>query len=102
MEETNYDRPARLENHETPVISEAQRTESATGSEEESKVANATEKQGDSTTNPVDSETGQVIYPRKTFVQKMGIKDKPRPNRMLDIALGALRGFTYPSVVYAG
>ncbi|KAF5527214.1 putative MFS-type transporter [Colletotrichum aenigma] len=102
MEETNYDRPARLEDHETPVISEAQRTESATGSEEESKVANATEKQGDPTTNPVDSETGQVIYPRKTFVQKLGIKDKPRPNRMLDIALGALRGFTYPSVVYAG
>ncbi|KAJ5004326.1 putative MFS-type transporter [Colletotrichum sp. SAR 10_66] len=102
MEETNYDRPARLEDHETPVISEAQRTESATGSEEESKVANATEKQGAPTTNPVDSETGQVMYPRKTFVQKLGIKDKPRPNRMLDIALGALRGFTYPSVVYAG
>ncbi|KAF4873084.1 putative MFS-type transporter [Colletotrichum siamense] len=102
MEETNYDRPARLEDHETPVISEAQRTESATGSEEESKVANTTEKQGTPTTNPVDSETGQVMYPRKTFVQKLGIKDKPRPNRMLDIALGALRGFTYPSVVYAG
>ncbi|KAF4917922.1 putative MFS-type transporter [Colletotrichum viniferum] len=102
MEETNYDRPARLEDPETPVISEAQRTESATGSEEESKVANATEKQGAPTTSPVDSETGQVIYPRKTFVQKLGIKDKPRPNRMLDIALGALRGFTYPSVVYAG
>ncbi|KAE9574607.1 putative MFS-type transporter [Colletotrichum fructicola] len=102
MEETNYDRPARLEDHETPVISEAQRTESATGSEEESKVANTTEKQGTPTTNPVDSETGQVMYPRKTFVQKLGIKDKPRPNRMLDIALGSLRGFTYPSVVYAG
>ncbi|KAJ0333144.1 hypothetical protein COL922a_010968 [Colletotrichum nupharicola] len=102
MEETNYDRPARLEDHETPVSSEAQRTESATGSEEESKVANTTEKQGTPTTNPVDSETGQVMYPRKTFVQKLGINDKPRPNRMLDIALGALRGFTYPSVVYAG
>ncbi|KAF0322691.1 putative MFS-type transporter [Colletotrichum sp. SAR11_59] len=102
MEETNYDRPARLEDHETPVISEAQRIESATGSEEESKVANTTEKQGAPTTNPVDIETGQVMYPRKTFVQKLGIKDKPRPNRMLDIALGALRGFTYPSVVYAG
>ncbi|KAF4835874.1 putative MFS-type transporter [Colletotrichum tropicale] len=102
MEETNYDRPARLEDHDTPVISEAQRTESATGSEEESKIASTTEKQGAPTTNPVDSETGQVMYPRKTFVQKLGIKDKPRPNRMLDIALGALRGFTYPSVVYAG
>ncbi|EQB55860.1 major facilitator superfamily transporter [Colletotrichum gloeosporioides Cg-14] len=102
MEETNYDRPARLEDHETPVISEAQRTESTTGSEESSKVANTIEKQGTPTTNPVDSETGQVMYPRKTFVQKLGIKDKPRPNRMLDIALGALRGFTYPSVVYAG
>ncbi|KAF3803800.1 hypothetical protein GCG54_00004981 [Colletotrichum gloeosporioides] len=102
MEETNYDRPARLEGHETPIISEAQRTESATGSEEESKVANTTEKQGAPTTSPVDSETGQVMYLRKTFVQKLGIKDKPRPNRMLDIALGALRGFTYPSVVYAG
>ncbi|KAI8169152.1 putative MFS-type transporter [Colletotrichum sp. SAR 10_70] len=102
MEETNYDRPARLEDHGAPVISEAQRTESATGSEEESKVANTTEKQGAPTTNPVDSETGQVMYPRKTFIQKLGIKDKPRPNRMLDIALGALRGFTYPSVVYAG
>ncbi|KAK2769641.1 major facilitator superfamily transporter [Colletotrichum kahawae] len=102
MEETNYDRPARPEDHGAAVVSEAQRTESATGSEEESKVANTTEKQGAPTTNPVDSETGQVMYPRKTFVQKLGIKDKPRPNRMLDIALGALRGFTYPSVVYAG
>ncbi|KAF9873809.1 major facilitator superfamily transporter [Colletotrichum karsti] len=101
MEETNYDRAPRPADHGEALVTESRATESPTG-ESETKVANVTDKQDLSTANPTDSETGQVIYPRKTFIQKLGIKDKRRPNRMLDIALGSMRGFTYPSVVYAG
>ncbi|KAF4776362.1 major facilitator superfamily transporter [Colletotrichum scovillei] len=102
MEETNYDRPARSVENSTF-------TGHATGVQEQHNGSDADEKSSDkageknmTNAKPVDSETGQVIYPRKTYIQKLGIKDKTRPNRMLDIALGGLRGFTYPSVVYAG
>ncbi|KDN70524.1 putative major facilitator superfamily transporter [Colletotrichum sublineola] len=101
MEETNYDRPAAPVTDSAAVVSETKPVDQLTASKLEDQDENKTD-QNTSNANPVDSETGQVLYPRKTFVQKLGIKDKPRPNRMLDIALGGLRGFTYPSVVYAG
>lgn len=47
-------------------------------------------------------ETGQVVYTRKTYWQKLSIVDKKRPNRMLDIFIGPFKGFTYPCIVYAG
>lgn len=102
MEETNYDRPARPHSQDEGLMSEAQAADSTAGSESEIKAASGNEKQETSSAAPTDGETGQVEYPRKTYIQKLGIKDKPRPNRILDSALGALRGFTYPSVVYAG
>ncbi|KAI3556555.1 major facilitator superfamily transporter [Colletotrichum abscissum] len=102
MEETNYDRPAR-------PVEDSTSTGHATGVREQHNGSDADEKSSDkvdeknmTNAKPVDTETGQMIYPRKTYIQKLGIKDKARPNRMLDIALGGLRGFTYPSVVYAG
>ncbi|KAK1625556.1 major facilitator superfamily transporter [Colletotrichum phormii] len=102
MEETNYDRPAR-------PVEDSTAPDHATGVQEQHNGSDADENSSEKTgennmtnTKPVDTETGQMIYPRKTYIQKLGIKDKPRPNRMLDIALGGLRGFTYPSVVYAG
>ncbi|KAJ0167050.1 putative MFS-type transporter [Colletotrichum tanaceti] len=112
MEETNYDRPARPAGDNTALTS-ALASEDGAAAVEEQHGGDADEKSSDkagdcnssATAQPVDGETGQVLYPRKTYVQKLGIKDKPRPNRcnrMLDIALGGLRGFTYPSVVYAG
>ncbi|KAL2883489.1 hypothetical protein SGCOL_001172 [Colletotrichum sp. CLE4] len=102
MEETNYDRPARpiehriAPGHATGVQEQHNGSDADEGSSEKAGEKNMTN------TKPVDTETGQMIYPRKTYIQKLGVKDKPRPNRMLDIALGGLRGFTYPSVVYAG
>ncbi|KAF6803292.1 major facilitator superfamily transporter [Colletotrichum sojae] len=102
MEETNYDRPARAHNQDEGVVSEVQAADSTAGSDSETKAASGDDKKETPPAVPVDGETGQVEYPRKTYIQKLGIKDKRRPNRILDSALGALRGFTYPSVVYAG
>ncbi|GJD05178.1 major facilitator superfamily transporter [Colletotrichum higginsianum] len=104
MEETNYDRPARPVGDNTALMSENGATDQQQGGDDADETMS--DKAGDSNSandaKAVDSETGQVFFPRKTYIQKLGIKDKPRPNRMLDIALGGLRGFTYPSVVYAG
>ncbi|KZL72382.1 major facilitator superfamily transporter [Colletotrichum tofieldiae] len=102
MEETNYDRPARPISSGASHVCDLEPTilQNVSGSDE--KGRKISEEQNSSGASPVDSETGQVLYPRKGFVQKLSVKDKPRPNRMLDIALGGLTGFTYPSVVYAG
>ncbi|KAF6823016.1 major facilitator superfamily transporter [Colletotrichum plurivorum] len=102
MEETNYDRPARSHGQDEGVVIQSRVADSTTGSDTEAKAASGSDKKQTSAAAPVDGETGQAEYPRKTYIQKLGIKDKPRPNRLLDSALGALRGFTYPSVVYAG
>ncbi|KAK2027472.1 major facilitator superfamily transporter [Colletotrichum zoysiae] len=102
MEETNYDRPATPATDNAAVVSEKKPADHSTDSKLEDHDGNKTVDQNSSSTRPVDSETGQVLYPRKTFLQKLGLKDKPRPNRMFDIAVGGLTGFTYPSVVYAG
>lgn len=102
MEETNYDRPARMIEDTTasPTGSEAANAQSA--SETDEKASNRATVEASTSTNTHDREMGQVLYPRKTYIQKLGIKDKPRPNRMVDIALGGLTGFSYPSVLYAG
>ncbi|KAK1988397.1 major facilitator superfamily transporter [Colletotrichum cereale] len=102
MEETNYDRPATPTVDSAGVVSGMQPLEQQNASRSEDQDENKPENQHSLSTSHIDSETGQILYPRKTFLQKLGIKDKPRPNRMFDIALGGLTGFTYPSVVYAG
>ena len=54
---------------------------------------------------PRDSENhevGEVIWQRKTYWDKLGFKDKKRPNRLLPIMIAPFVGFTYPPVVYAG
>ncbi|KXH55448.1 major facilitator superfamily transporter [Colletotrichum salicis] len=102
MEETNYDRPARPVENSTALGHTTGVQEQHNGSDADEKSSEKAGEENMTNTKPVDTETGQMIYPRKTYIQKLGIKDKPRPNRMLDIALGGLRGFTYPSVVYAG
>ncbi|KAF4632780.1 hypothetical protein G7Y89_g5345 [Cudoniella acicularis] len=47
-------------------------------------------------------ETGQVTYPRKTYLQKLSVIDKKRPNRILDIMLAPFKFFRFPVVVWAG
>ncbi|KAK1534984.1 major facilitator superfamily transporter [Colletotrichum costaricense] len=102
MEETNYDRPARPVEDSTPTGHATGVREQHNGSDADEKSSDKADEKNMTNAKPVDTETGQMIYPRKTYIQKLSIKDKARPNRMLDIALGGLRGFTYPSVVYAG
>ncbi|TEA12921.1 putative MFS-type transporter [Colletotrichum sidae] len=103
MEETNYDRPARQPDPDETVILQTRADDSPAASEAGEKDVSAADKQQHaSTAGHTESETGQVVYPRKTYMQKLGVRDKPRQNRMLDIALGSFTGFTYPSVVYAG
>ena len=49
-----------------------------------------------------DRETGEVVWPRKTYWDKLGFKDKKRPNRLIPIMIALFVGFTYAPVVYAG
>lgn len=91
MEETNYDRkhdnaPPRTNSvvSEVPVTSEDEKTEKS------APVA------------PADCEAGEISWPRKTYLDKLGLKDKKRPNRFFDIMAAPFKGFSYPSVVYAG
>lgn len=92
MEETNYDRKhdspppqAMPTPTEAPVVSQDVTNEKSTPS-----------------TTPEDREAGQIIWPRKSYLDKLGIKDKKRPNRMINIMIAPFKGFTYPAVVYAG
>ncbi|ORY59988.1 major facilitator superfamily transporter [Pseudomassariella vexata] len=94
MEETNYDRPA----HHSPPAQASPETHGHESSETDEKAGMKTAQVAGS----ADCESGDIVYPRKTYIQKLGIKDKKRENRMLDVALAAFKGFTYPPVVYAG
>ncbi|KAI3542005.1 hypothetical protein CSPX01_07232 [Colletotrichum filicis] len=102
IEETNYNRPARPIKDSTSTGHTTGVREQHNGSDADKKSSDKADEKNITNAKPVNTETGQMIYPRKTYIQKLSIKDKARPNRMLDIALSRLRGFTYPSVVYAG
>ncbi|KAI1336065.1 major facilitator superfamily transporter [Xylariaceae sp. FL0016] len=93
MEETNYDRSHQAE----PTMEAAvPASEKQVGSSSD-KVSN------EGKTSPAeDYGVADVIYPRKTYAQKLSLKDKPRPNRLFDVAVGCFQGFTYPAVVYGG
>lgn len=97
MEETNYDRHHRevIPNTESAVQAPCPSPSSSDGPDEKAvkPIANACD--------IADIEDG-TIYQHKTFWQKLGFIDKPRPNRMLDVFLAPFKGFTYPVIVYAG
>ncbi|KUI63316.1 hypothetical protein VM1G_11063 [Cytospora mali] len=104
MEETNYDRK-HIEPSTTEV--EEKSKEQVAAADAEAKVVNMTEKTPETkTSTPTvpssDSENGEIIWPRKRYWQKLSVKDKPRPNRILDVAIAPFKGFLYPPVVYAG
>lgn len=99
LEETNYDRKHTV-NLETPAYAEPKSEEHSAG-----KGAEVTEKSATGEDKPLDSpdrETGEIIWPRKSYWDKLGFKDKKRPNRLLPIMMAPFVGFTYPPVVYAG
>ncbi|KAH8655410.1 major facilitator superfamily transporter [Xylariales sp. PMI_506] len=91
MEETNYDRSYSAQTPQaSPIVSEAPSHPQGTIAEKSA------------TSIPEDRETGEVIWPRKTFLDKLAVKDKKRSNRLIDILIAPFKGFTYPAVVYAG
>lgn len=104
MEETNYDRK-----HVNDTVIDAKEQDSTQEKINSSSIMDtaAADKTVDSNPNPQvppssDIEEGTVIKPKKTYWQKLSLKDTPRPNRVLDIAVAPFKGFTYPAVVYAG
>ncbi|KAF4122148.1 (MFS) transporter [Geosmithia morbida] len=101
MEETNYDRK-----HTAPMPAAVTETLSQDGGAASNTADEVgTEKAQDSEkiqASEPDSEVGQIQWPRKSYVDKLGFKDKKRPNRLVDIMIGPFKGFTYPAVVWAG
>ncbi|CAG8958498.1 hypothetical protein HYFRA_00009812 [Hymenoscyphus fraxineus] len=100
MEETNYDRhfPSTMSSDGSsteavsePVVSAAEKSEKKISSENTQGVGGSE-----------NLETGQVVYPRKTYLQKLSVIDKKRPNRVWDIMLAPLKFFKFPVVVWAG
>lgn len=100
MEETNYDRNV------PRSISGMSSGEAVNERESGSSETPTTEKNMQTTkTAPVDAaavEIGHVTYLRKTYLQKLSVIDKKRPNRVLDIMWAPFKGFTFPVVVWAG
>ncbi|POS70695.1 major facilitator superfamily transporter [Diaporthe helianthi] len=103
MEETNYDRK-----HMEDTDKESALMSSKEQANDSGLWQNATaDKTANSKSSPqilpsTDVEECKVMKPRKTYWQELGLRDTPRPNRILDIAIAPFKGFTYPAVVYAG
>ena len=93
MEETNYDRKH--------TISATSNTVVADQTPSESDVQTGDSKHP-SSPQQTDFETGEVQWQRKTYVDKLSLKDKARPNQLLDHFIAPFKGFTYPAIVYAG
>ncbi|RMY66833.1 hypothetical protein D0862_15149 [Hortaea werneckii] len=95
LEETNYDRQAfnyveaRNEapfQHETPQASPA--TEKTTVANKPPDISSA--------------EVGTVLHHQKTYLQKLSLKDRPRPQRMPYRCILSLRLLSWPVIFYAG
>ena len=84
MEETNYDR-------KTVGVVEKDDTSPLESSDEEKKTTIPT----------TDTAVGQV-YTKKTFAQKMALKDVPRPNRFFHRVKRQLLFLGWPVVFYSG
>ncbi|KXJ84862.1 major facilitator superfamily transporter [Microdochium bolleyi] len=94
MEETNYDRKHDILPPTFPAAAAPDSPESPTDlSSNEKSTPRAPQD---------DCETGEVNWPRKSYMDKLSLKDKKRQNRILDMVIAPFKGFTYPAVVYAG
>jgi MFS family permease len=96
MEETNYDRTAPV-----PPTPEPLMEDDSTRDEPHPEAKHQESEKSHQTPSP-DIEIGKTTLPRKTYWQKLSLKDQKRPNRMFDIFLAPFKGFSYPVVVYAG
>ncbi|KAK2627796.1 hypothetical protein QTJ16_002442 [Diplocarpon rosae] len=95
MEETNYDRK--------PQASHAS-AGSSTDAPISTTVAEilSSKETPDFNADSVVVEAGEVTYPRKTYWQKLGVVDKKRPNRVLEIMWAPFKFFTLPVITWAG
>lgn len=107
MEETNYDR--KYAHSPVPDVEEKAPPNSVldninmSNTEDAVSADKGLDSKARQPTSPIsDIEEAQVVCPRKTYLQKLSLKDRPRPNRILDIALAPFKGFLYAPVVYAG
>lgn len=89
MEETNYVR-------KTVGVVEGSTTTSPAASPRISD-----EKKGAPETEDPEIGTAQ-IFPKKCYLQKLALKDKPKPNLMFYRSLLTMRFISWPVVFYAG
>lgn len=104
MEETNYDRKHHSDSSDD-TLEKPQGTTEIQPESESPKEPTDQKKKDTGDVRPLDTtdyESGEVQWPRKTFRDKLSIKDNPRPNRLVNIMIAPFKGFTYPAVVYAG
>ena len=88
LEETNYDRK---HNHASSQGSPTtDLPESPSGADDDAKEKNIP---GRSASMDL-GESAEMHWPRKTFLDKLSIKDKKRPNRLMDIFIAPFKGFT--------
>lgn len=101
MEETNYDRRA-LHTHIKPDSTSEIVEKQNTGLTDKPDINSEKPVELTADANIATVEMGQVVYPRKTYWQKLGFKDKKRPNRILDVMWAPFKFFSFPVVVWAG
>ncbi|EME39841.1 hypothetical protein DOTSEDRAFT_137260 [Dothistroma septosporum NZE10] len=100
LEETNYDRHSTGTMKSTETISASQ-TAAPINLVATEKVLEKEPSTADRA-SPADSEAGIVTYPRKSYLQKLSLRDKPRPQRMPHRAMLSLRFLSWPVIFYAG
>ncbi|KAI9743624.1 MAG: hypothetical protein M1818_002940 [Claussenomyces sp. TS43310] len=102
MEETNYDRKP-IEAIDSTSASPRPASPSDPAATDNFDPEKATEKARLDTPAPgIDSESCRVSYKTKTFIQKLSLRDKPRPFHLGRLMLRPLIFFSFPVVVYAG
>jgi MFS family permease len=100
MEETNYDRHIIQSTLNAGSGSSSENVvEPGAAADEKSAEKRAA---GNEQASAELGEVTAVTYPRKTYWQKLGVIDKKRPNRLLDIMWSPFRFFRFPVVVWAG
>lgn len=92
MEETNYDRK---------TVGVVEVIESSSSSTKESTLEDPEKSAGKPapTTTSVESDT---VYTKKTYLQKLSLFGKPRPNKLLTMMWRPFTFVTLPVIVYSG
>jgi hypothetical protein len=94
MEETNYDR-APVEMVDSSPVSPAS-SQIAVDSKDPEKTSAIPK------VEPEPTVIASTSYPRKTYLQKLALLDKPRPNNILTMMYRPLVFLSFPVIAYAG